>query len=68
LNSADPVAHPTALVTGQDLMRSLHIPAGPAIGRLLAALQLAHAEQKIVSRDDALTLAKTLLAADPSNF
>ncbi len=68
LNSNDPVAHPKALVTGQDLMKTLHIPAGPIIGRLLAALQLAHAEQKITSRDDALALAKTLLAADSSNF
>ncbi|WP_238392880.1 CCA tRNA nucleotidyltransferase [Myxacorys almedinensis] len=68
LTPTDSVAHPTALATGQDLMKTLHIPAGPIIGRLLAALQLAHAEQKITDRAEALALAKSLLAEDSSNF
>ena len=68
LDDSDPVAHPTSLVTGQDLMRTLNIPPGPRIGRLLAALQLARAEQKVNTREDALAFAKTLLDVDASNF
>jgi tRNA nucleotidyltransferase (CCA-adding enzyme) len=49
------------VLTGQDLMGALKLPAGPKIGRLLAALQLARAEGKISSRDDAIALAKTLV-------
>jgi tRNA nucleotidyltransferase (CCA-adding enzyme) len=61
LDDRDPVAHPTQVLTGQDLMGALKLPAGPKIGRLLAALQLARAEGKISSRDDAIALAKTLV-------
>jgi len=56
----DPVAHPIPLLTGQDLMTQLHLPAGPRIGRLLAAIQLARAEGKIHSPEEALQFAVSL--------
>ncbi|MCY7278356.1 MAG: CCA tRNA nucleotidyltransferase, partial [Phormidesmis sp. CAN_BIN44] len=61
LNADDPVAHPTPLLTGQDLMSALNLVAGPRIGQLLAALQLARAEGKITTREDALALAAGLI-------
>jgi tRNA nucleotidyltransferase (CCA-adding enzyme) len=57
----DPVAHPIPLLTGQDLMSALHLSAGPRIGQLLAAIQLARAEGKIDTAEDALELAKELI-------
>ncbi len=61
LTAGDPVAHPIPLVTGQDLMIALSLSAGPRIGQLLAALQLARAEGKIKTREDALALAADLI-------
>ncbi|MEB3294034.1 MAG: hypothetical protein VKJ24_12820, partial [Synechococcales bacterium] len=61
LDRQDPVAHPTPLVSGQDLIMGLGISPSPQIGKLLATLQLARAEGKIHSRQEALTLAATLL-------
>jgi tRNA nucleotidyltransferase (CCA-adding enzyme) len=64
LDPSDPVAHPTPVLSGQDLMSALQLTAGPQIGRLLAALQLARAEGKIVTRDDALAWAQHLLSEE----
>ncbi|MDX2240825.1 MAG: CCA tRNA nucleotidyltransferase [Leptolyngbyaceae cyanobacterium bins.302] len=61
LNPADPVAHSMAIVTGQDLMTRLQLSAGPLIGRLLAAIQLARAEGKISTPDEAIQFAADLL-------
>jgi tRNA nucleotidyltransferase (CCA-adding enzyme) len=61
LTPNDPVAHPTPLVTGQDLMAYLKLPPGPQIGRLLAEIQLARAEGAVMGREDALRLAEHLL-------
>ncbi|MBF2028667.1 MAG: CCA tRNA nucleotidyltransferase [Oscillatoriales cyanobacterium C42_A2020_001] len=61
LTPNDPVAHSAALVTGQDLMANLQLSAGPIIGRLLAAIQLARAEGKISTPDEAIRLAATLI-------
>lgn len=61
LDPNDPVAHATPLVTGQDLMTRLNLTAGPLIGRLLAAIQLARAEGKIFTPDDAIQLAAQLV-------
>lgn len=66
LDPEDPVAHPTPLLTGQDLMAALNLPPGPRIGQLLAALQLARAEHKISNQASALALAKAWLAAEGS--
>ncbi len=66
LDPSDPIAHPAPILTGQDLMFALQLPAGPRIGRLLAALQLARAEGKIATRQDALDYARALLAVERS--
>ncbi len=62
LTPEDPVAHPLPLLTGQDLMKNLQISAGPMIGKLLAAIQLARAEGKIATMEDALHLAKEIIS------
>jgi tRNA nucleotidyltransferase (CCA-adding enzyme) len=64
LDDHDPVAHPTPLVSGQDLIAALGIAPSPQIGKLLAALQLARAEGKITTQQEALTLAVQLLQDD----
>ncbi|NER81337.1 MAG: CCA tRNA nucleotidyltransferase [Leptolyngbya sp. SIO1D8] len=54
LDAADPVAHPRALMSGRDVMKHLGLRPGPHIGDLLAAVELAHAEGKVSSPQDAL--------------
>lgn len=61
LTPTDPVAHPSPLLTGRDLMTTLQIPAGPRIGQLLEALQLAQAEEKIATAQEALAFAERLV-------
>jgi len=61
LNPEDLVAHPTPLVTGNDLMRSLNLPAGKLVGQLLTEIQVARAEGKISTADAAIKLASQLL-------
>ncbi len=60
-NPEDPVAHPTGLVTGKDLMDYLHIPAGPQVGKLITAIQLAHIEGKISTTAEALKFSAQVL-------
>jgi tRNA nucleotidyltransferase (CCA-adding enzyme) len=57
------VAHPTSLVSGHDLTRSLSIAPSPMIGRLLTEIQLARILGKISTPDDAIEYARELLAA-----
>lgn len=64
LTPEDPVAHPTPLLTGQDLMKALQLPAGPQIGRLLSEIQLARAEGTIATAAEALEFARGLSCAD----
>jgi len=61
LDPSDPVAHPNPILTGQDLINLLQIPPSPQIGKLLAALQLARAEAKISTREEAVEFARSLL-------
>jgi tRNA nucleotidyltransferase (CCA-adding enzyme) len=61
LDPEDQIAHPTPLLSGQDLMRGLAIAPSPQVGQLLAALQLARAEGQIGTREDALAFARSLL-------
>jgi tRNA nucleotidyltransferase (CCA-adding enzyme) len=63
LTPDDPVAHASPLLTGQDLMTALQLPAGPRIGQLLAAIQLARAEAKITTPAEALQLAAILIGS-----
>jgi len=61
LTADDPIAHPSALLTGRDLITQLNLSPSPVIGQLLEAIQLAHAEGKVSSRSEALEFAKTLV-------
>jgi tRNA nucleotidyltransferase (CCA-adding enzyme) len=62
MTPGDPVAHPYPLVTGQDLMKALHLKAGPQIGKLLAAIQLAQAEGKSRTSEEALRFSEQVLS------
>lgn len=57
----DPVAHPTPLVTGNELMRSLQLSPSPLIGRLLTEIQIARIEGKLATVAEALRFAATLV-------
>ncbi len=61
LTPDDPIAHPSPLLTGRDLMAQLNLPPSPTIGHLLESIQLARAEGKIETRSEALEFAKTLV-------
>ncbi|PPS45460.1 CCA tRNA nucleotidyltransferase [Chroococcidiopsis sp. TS-821] len=61
LNPQDPVAHPTMLVTGQDLIQALKIKPGPQVGRLLTEIAIAQAEGKITTAAQALEYASQML-------
>lgn len=61
LNPNDQVAHPKALISGNDLMQSLNLSPGQQIGQILGEIQLAIAEGKISTREDALELATQLI-------
>ncbi|MDX2213314.1 MAG: CCA tRNA nucleotidyltransferase [Oculatellaceae cyanobacterium bins.114] len=63
LTPGDAIAHPIPPLTGRDLMTALQLPAGPQIGHLLQKIQLAQAEGKIATREDAIQFAKTLIGA-----
>lgn len=61
LTPEDPVAHPTSLVSGKELMKALQLPSSPLIGELLSAIALAKIERKISTPAEALQLASQLL-------
>jgi hypothetical protein len=54
---------PPPLLSGHDLMAELGLPPGPRIGQLLEAIREAQAAGEIVSRQDALALAKNMTRA-----
>jgi tRNA nucleotidyltransferase (CCA-adding enzyme) len=61
------VAHPTALVNGHDLTKSLSIAPSPMIGKLLTEIQLARIAGKIATQSDAIEFARELLTASELN-
>jgi tRNA nucleotidyltransferase (CCA-adding enzyme) len=58
LDPHDQVAHPTSLVSGHELMKSLQITPSPTIGKLLTEIQLARIRGEIFTPDDAIQFAK----------
>jgi tRNA nucleotidyltransferase (CCA-adding enzyme) len=52
------IAHPKPLVSGKTLMDSLSLLPGPHIGELLTALELAQADGKIKTSEQAIALAQ----------
>lgn len=61
LDPDDPIAHPHALLSGRDLMQKLNLRPGPRIGDLLEAIQIAQAEGKIHTQEEALQWAANYL-------
>ena len=61
LNGDSAIAHPTPLVSGQVLMRTLSLTSGPLVGQLLAALELAHAEGTIATAAEAIQMAQNIV-------
>ena len=58
---------PARLVTGDDVMAELKIRPSPVVGRLLAAIEEAHALGEVSTREEALVLARRLFAATPAS-
>src|SRR6266542_1529912 len=52
------VTEPPKLVDGEDLMSSLGIPPGPRVGELLELVREAQAAGDVITRDDAIALAR----------
>ncbi|MFB2971534.1 CCA tRNA nucleotidyltransferase [Aerosakkonema sp. BLCC-F183] len=61
LTPSDIVAHPTPLVTGNDLMQALNLKPSPKIGQLLTEIQIARIEDKISTPAEAINFASQLL-------
>ncbi|HBY76835.1 MAG TPA: [cytidine(C)-cytidine(C)-adenosine (A)]-adding enzyme, partial [Cyanobacteria bacterium UBA11148] len=61
LTPEDQVAHPTPLVTGNELMKTLNLPSGKQVGQLLTEIQIARIEGKIASGDEGIELAAQLI-------
>jgi len=61
LTPDDPVAHPTPLVTGKELMQALNLRSSPLVGELLMQIQLAYIEGKISTPAEAIKLASELV-------
>ena len=61
LDPADLVAYPRCLVTGNDLIRELNLKPSPVIGKLLTEIQLAQIESKIVTPQQAIDYANSML-------
>lgn len=70
INPDDPVAHPTTLLNGHDLITALKLPLGPIVGQLLTEIQIARAEEKILTKGEAIKLAERLIEVrkDLSSF
>ncbi len=66
LNPDDPVAHPIPLVNGKDIIIALNIPASPVVGKILTEIAVAQVEGRIGTKDEAIDLAKSLLAETES--
>lgn len=58
LDPANQVAHPTPLVTGNDLMEALQIPPSPQIGKLLTEIQLARIRGEVTTSMEAIQFAR----------
>ena len=61
LNPEDQVAHPTPLISGNDLMQALKLSPSPQIGKLLTDIQLAKIEGKITTSAQALEFANQIV-------
>ncbi|WP_017653370.1 CCA tRNA nucleotidyltransferase [Fortiea contorta] len=60
LNPDDLVAHPTPLVSGEEIIVALNIPASPVVGQLLGEIAIAQVEGKISTAAEAIAFARQL--------
>jgi tRNA nucleotidyltransferase (CCA-adding enzyme) len=58
----DPLSHPVLLVNGTEVMSALNLPPSPAIGQLLAAIQLGQVRGEIVTKQEAISYARSKVA------
>jgi len=61
-HASETVIAPPALIDGHTLIEKLQIEPGPRIGELLEGIREAQAAGKVMTREDALTLARKLYA------
>ena len=62
----DVIVQPPRLLTGHDIMRELGLAPGPAVGRLLAALEEAQAVGEVEDRAGALAFVRRRAGEDTS--
>jgi tRNA nucleotidyltransferase (CCA-adding enzyme) len=58
----DPLSHPVLLVNGTELISALNLPPSPAIGQLLAEIQLGQVRGEIVTKQEAISYARSKVA------
>ena len=64
LDEDEEVSRPPKLLDGNELMHALALRPGPQVGRLLEAVREAQAGGEVTTREQALALARELLAAE----
>jgi tRNA nucleotidyltransferase (CCA-adding enzyme) len=68
LDPQNAVAHPRALISGNDLIQKLKLKPSPIIGKLLTEIQVAHIEGKVASVQEALIYGEFLIQNQTSLF
>jgi tRNA nucleotidyltransferase (CCA-adding enzyme) len=58
----DPLSHPVPIVNGTELMSALDLPPSSVIGQLLAAIQLGQVRGEIVTKQEAISYARSKVA------
>jgi tRNA nucleotidyltransferase (CCA-adding enzyme) len=61
LNPDDPVAHPTLLLSGKELIIALNLPASPLVGNLLTEIAVAQVEGRVSTQEEAIEYARELI-------
>jgi tRNA nucleotidyltransferase (CCA-adding enzyme) len=61
LNPDDLVAHPTAIVSGKEIIIALNLSPSPLVGKILTEIAIAQAEGKISTPKEAIAFAASLL-------
>jgi tRNA nucleotidyltransferase (CCA-adding enzyme) len=64
LDSRDRVAHPKALIKGNEIIQTLQLKPSPLIGKLLTEIQVAQIENKINTPEEALLFADFLVKSE----
>ncbi len=62
LNPDDPVAHPTLLLSGKELIIALNLPASPLVGNLLTEIAVAQVEGKVSTQEEAIEYARQMIS------